>query len=318
MIKFTIIVCTLFAVGVFYQMVATAIDNYRYPPPGRLVEFAENSLHMNIMGEGKYTIVLDAGLGGTSIGWSLVQPEVSKFARVCSVDRAGYAWSKESASKRTSHNIAEELYSCLNKANIAGPYILVGHSFGGCNVLMFAHKYPGEVKGVVLVDSVQEEMLKTLPQEPKHCLHQLVSHPRFQWFLAFIGYKRLRGLSAEMMQMLKPLPEKARDIYIAQMNKALYVKTVAREMHSLEESLSQLEKSAVYLYDKPLTVISAGLYANKEEGLVWRELQKKLLLKSSHVKHVVAEQSDHMINHHQPDIIINEILKISEDEVPAH
>lgn len=309
MIKFTIIVFTLFAVAVLYQTAATAIDNYRYPPPGRLVAFEDNSLHINIIGEGKYTVILDAGLGGTSIGWSLVQPEVSKFARVCTIDRAGYAWSKESVSKRTSHNIAEELYSCLNKANITGPYILVGHSFGGCNVLMFAHKYPDEVKGVVLVDSVQEEMLKKLPQEPQNFLHQLVSHPRFQWFLGCMGYKRLRGPSAEIMQMLKPFSEKTRNTYIAQMNKALYAKTVAREMHALEESLLQMEKSGVYLHDKPLTVISAGLYANKEDGLVWRELQTKLLLKSSRVKHVVAEQSDHMINHHQPDIIVNEIFK---------
>nr|NGX52302.1 putative aminoacrylate hydrolase RutD [Candidatus Anoxychlamydiales bacterium] len=140
-----------------YQKMATIIDDYRYRPIGKLVDVEGYQLHIHSTGEGGPAVVLDAGLSGTSLGWSLVQSEVSKFTQVCSYDRAGYAWSDESLSKRTSKNLAKELHVLLHKANISSPYILVGHSFGGCNMLMFADMYPEETLGIVLVDSVHEE-----------------------------------------------------------------------------------------------------------------------------------------------------------------
>jgi pimeloyl-ACP methyl ester carboxylesterase len=127
-----------------YQKVATVIDDYRYPPPGKLIDIGGYRLHFNASGQGNITVVCDAGLSGTSLGWSLVQAKASKFTRVCTYDRAGYSWSDPSPLKRTSVNIAKELYSLLKKADIPGPYILVGHSFGGANVLLFADLYPQE------------------------------------------------------------------------------------------------------------------------------------------------------------------------------
>ena len=146
-----------------YHCIASIIDNYRYPPIGKLVDIGGYKLHLNTSGEGNITVICDAGLSGTSLGWSLVQAEASKFARVCSYDRAGYSWSDPSPLERTSVNIARELYALLKKANIPGPYILIGHSFGGANVLIFADLYPEETLGVILVDSVHEDMLKELP-----------------------------------------------------------------------------------------------------------------------------------------------------------
>jgi pimeloyl-ACP methyl ester carboxylesterase len=104
----------------------------------------------------------------------LVQAEAPKLARVCSYDRAGYSWSDPSPLERTSANIAKELYTLLKKADIPGPYILVGHSFGGANMLLFADLCPQEVLGVILVDSVHEDMLQELPSPP----HGFFDHPK--------------------------------------------------------------------------------------------------------------------------------------------
>lgn len=296
-------------ISTLYQSTATMIDQYRYPPLGKLVDIGTHKLHINSTGKGEPVVVLDAGLSGTSLGWFLVQSEASKFAQVCSYDRAGYAWSDESPSKRTSLHIAEELHTLLHKANIAGPYILVGHSFGGCNMLMFANRYPKETAGVVLVDSVHDEMLKALPAS-QGIFNRIVRHPKFQWLLSLVGYKRLKGPSAEIKQMLQPLPQKIRHMYVAQMSKTSYTKTVLREMECLNESLLQLNESKVHLQDKPLIVITAGIFSNDEEGKIWCDLQKKLLSKSDKAKQIIAEDSDHMINHHQPRIIIDAILEI--------
>jgi pimeloyl-ACP methyl ester carboxylesterase len=282
-----------------YQGIATMIDDYRYPPPGELVDIGGYKLHIHSTGKSGPTVVLDAGLSGTSLGWSLVQLEASKFTRVCSYDRAGYAWSDESPSKRTSLHLAEELHTLLHKANIPGPYILVGHSFGGCNALIFADLYPKETVGVILVDSVHEDMLL-----------QTSSRSTFQWLLSAMGFKRLKGPSNAIVQMFTPLPEKIRSMYVAQMNKTNYTKTVSREMEALSESLRQIHDRKVHLKDKPLVVITAGKFADSNEGKAWNNLQKKLLSKSNRSKQMIADKSDHMINHHQPEIIIAAIREI--------
>jgi pimeloyl-ACP methyl ester carboxylesterase len=104
-------------------------------------------LKINCTGNRSPTVILEAGLGDVSIEWSRVQPEIAKFARVCSYDRAGYASSDAGPMPRTSVQIAKELHT---------PYLLVGHSFGGYNVRVFNGNYPGEVTGIVLVDSTQK------------------------------------------------------------------------------------------------------------------------------------------------------------------
>lgn len=307
-------VITFFAtifIGALFQCVSTLIDDFRHPPLGTLVDVGGNKLHVFTSGNGSPTVICDAGLGGTSLGWTFVQSELSKFTRVCSYDRAGYAWSEVSPSKRTSANIVEELHTLLQKANIPSPYILVGHSFGGCNMLLFAHQYPEETLAVVLVDSVQEEMLKQLPAPRNQgMLDRILEHPRVQWVLSVIGYKRLKGPSAEINSMFKPLPENIRLAYIAQMNKTGYTTAVSSEMACLEMSLAQLAAATIHLQDKPLIVITAGKNSDSEEAAIWHRLQKHLLLKSNQSKQIFSDESDHMINHHQPKIIVNAILEI--------
>lgn len=300
-----IIVLSVFLSLVLYQKLATEIDDYRYSPPGSLVDIGGYKLHVNTRGQGDVTVICDAGLSGTSLGWSLVQEEASKFARVCSYDRAGYSWSDPSPLERTSTNIAKELYALLKKADIPGPYILIGHSFGGANALLFADLYPQETIGVILVDSVHEDMLQELPSSPRG----FFDHPKIQWFLSFIGYKRLKGLSEEIKEMFHPLPPEIRAAYIAQMNKTRYIETVHRELNGLNESLLQLSK--VHL-QQPLIIITAGIISNSEAGRKWEKLQEKLLSKSKKSKQIIAENSDHMINHHQPKIIVDAIHEMVE------
>ena len=248
-----IFVLGLFLAFVLYQKIATAIDDYRYPPPGKLIDIGGYRLHFNTSGQGDIAVICDAGLSGTSLGWSLVQTEASKFARVCSYDRAGYSWSDPSPLERTSTNIAKELYTLLKKAHIPGPYILVGHSFGGANMLLFADLYPQETLGVILVDSVHEDMLQEMPSPP----HGFFDHPKVQWFLSFIGYKRLKGPSEEIKTMFYPLPTEVQAAYLAQMSKTRYTETVNQEMDGLNESLSQLSEKKIRLQG-PLTVITEG------------------------------------------------------------
>src|SRR5207248_97521 len=114
------------------------------------------SLHLYCTGKGSPAVVLEAGAGDFSLDWSYVQPGVARFTRVCSYDRAGYAWSDPGPRPRTARQLALELRTGLRKAGIKGPYVLVGQSFGGFLVRAFARCYPKEVVGMVLVDCPHE------------------------------------------------------------------------------------------------------------------------------------------------------------------
>lgn len=151
------LVVVLALAGAVYQVIATAIDAREYPPPGKLVDVSGYRLHLNCTGQGSPTVVMDAMGPGWSIYWSLVQPEVEKFTPVCSFDRAGLGWSDPGPTPRTAQQIADELHSLLGNAGIAGPYVLVGHSFGGFTVRLYRSRYSTEVVSMVLVDAGHED-----------------------------------------------------------------------------------------------------------------------------------------------------------------
>jgi len=129
------------------------------PPLGQLVDIGGRRLHLICRGEGKPTVLLENGSDGFSIDWALVQPQVAKFARVCTYDRAGFAWSDRGPAINTVEQTMDDLHLLLGTAAITPPYILVGHSIGGLYVRAYQRRYPQEVVGMVLVDATPEEDL---------------------------------------------------------------------------------------------------------------------------------------------------------------
>src|SRR5690349_15455065 len=117
-------------VGASYEAIAATGDARRYPAPGQLVDVGGYRLHIQCVGTGSPTVVLDAGLGGSSLDWSLVQAAIGQTTRVCAYDRAGMGWSESGPAPRTPAQIAGELHTLLGNAGIAGPYVLVAHSLG--------------------------------------------------------------------------------------------------------------------------------------------------------------------------------------------
>ena len=117
------------------------------------MDLGGHKLHVNCTGKGSPTGVVENGLGDFSFDWSLVQAQVSSLTRICTYERAGYAWSDPGPKPRTFSQLNLELRDALNKLGEQGPFVLVGHSFGGPVVRNFAITYPDKVAGVVLVDA---------------------------------------------------------------------------------------------------------------------------------------------------------------------
>lgn len=125
-------------------------------PPGELVDLGGHKLHVNCTGKGSPTVVVENGLGDFSFDWILVQNKVAAFTRICTYDRSGYAWSEPGPKPRTFAQINLELRDALSRLHEHGPFVLVGHSYGGPVIRSFAEIYPQDVAGMVLVDSAFE------------------------------------------------------------------------------------------------------------------------------------------------------------------
>src|SRR3954471_16721461 len=133
--------------------VAPAQDRLASAPsaPGRLIDVGGWRLHLYCTGAarpGQPTVILETGIGDFSVEWSLVQPRVARFARVCSYDRSGDGWSELGPSPRTLHQIVYELHTLLQKAKEPPPYVMVGHSYGGWLVQLYVSTYPTDVAGI--------------------------------------------------------------------------------------------------------------------------------------------------------------------------
>jgi len=129
-------------------------DDSMYLHPGLRAIVADGAvLNIHCNGSGSPTVVFDSGHQDWSPAWSVVQPEVAKWTRACSYDRPGSGFSPPGPMPRTSIRIADELHDALHNAGITGPYILVGHAFGGLNLRTFAYRYMAEVAGLVLIET---------------------------------------------------------------------------------------------------------------------------------------------------------------------
>ncbi len=122
------------------------------PADAKKIDVRGLRLYYELRGKGAALVVFDAGLGETHETWRWVWPEVARFARVFLYDRAGIGRSEPGPEPRTSEQMVEELHALLAHAGLHGPYILVGHSFGGLNVQLFASRYPDQVTALVLLE----------------------------------------------------------------------------------------------------------------------------------------------------------------------
>jgi pimeloyl-ACP methyl ester carboxylesterase len=277
--------------GAIYQAIATTRAERAYPQPGEMVDVGDYSLHINCVGQGSPTVVLDAGSGGFSAQWVRVQRKVSDTTRVCAYDRAGMGWSEMGPDPRDAKRISSELHTLLGKAGIGGPYVLVGHSYGGMYMQTYATRYPDEVAGAALVDSSTEpDQFGQRPvardsHEPQEQTFAVV--PR----LGQLGASLLARLGVvRLVSKLDPaspeLPPKQRAQIDALTPSTRQVSTSAGEFLAPTQALRLGSPGS--LGNKPLAVITAG-----ESEPSWLKRQDKLATLSSNSIHRVVKGATH-------------------------
>lgn len=147
-------VLALISVGGGYETLRNATDSGAKAAAGeRLISVGTHRLSISCTGVGTPTVVLEPGLGESARAMARwIGPDVARTTRICIYDRAGHGQSDAAPGNKA--DAANDLHLLLQRARIPGPYVIAGHSLGGLFTLDFARRFPNEVAGVVLLDSM--------------------------------------------------------------------------------------------------------------------------------------------------------------------
>jgi pimeloyl-ACP methyl ester carboxylesterase len=280
--------------GATYQGIVTRRELASTPPPGHLVDIGGHRLHLWCTGAGTPAVILESGLGGSSAGWGFVQPEVDRFTRVCSYDRAGMGYSDPGPSPRTARRIAKELAELLDRSAIGEAVVLVGASSGGFNVRVFASDYPKRVAGLVLVDASHEDQA-----------HEIPWLAPFVPLLSTLGVFRLLDVSFGLP--VESLAPSARQFARATRFRAAGYQAAADEIMHIRESASEVRSSR-----RKLTVPVVVVTGARGADTTWRQLQRDQVSLSDRACQIVAQQSGHVVSTDQPQAVVDAIRRVVE------
>lgn len=303
-------------------------------PPGRLIDVGGYRLHLNCQGEGTPAVILDAALGASSISWSLVQPEIACVTRVCAADRAGLGWSDAGPMPRTAGRVADELRVLLERAGIAPPYVLVGHSFGGLVMRIFATRYANDAAALVLVDPAHpEDWVRPAPKEQAQidrgvrlCRRGTIAA---RWGIArsvvalvnigaltparglakLVSRGALASADENILAPMWKLPPETRRPLRYFWTQTKFFEALESQIGSICESAAETLAAAEGGYgDLPLVTISSTNPGNHR-----MRQQDALAGLSTGGRHVIAANSGHWVPLDEPELVIRVIREMVDD-----
>lgn len=297
-----------------------------YPAPGRLVDVGGHRLHVRQAGAAGPTVVFENGLGGMALEWHYVQPEIAAQSATLAYDRAGMGWSDPGPGPRDVPVLVDELRTALHAAGAPTPYVLVGHSLGGLIVRAYAHTYPDEVAGLVLLDATHEDQFETYPAAHAAKADAIAdAMRRLRPVVAAVAGSGVLALLASFYRdpVASKLPDDVADARRAVMfMDASTAVSAADEMIVLRDSLDHVRRSRQSLGDIPVVVLThdkaAGAEAGAPEGLeedvetAWQTMQEDLATISTNARLIVADGSGHFIHVERPDLVIDAIRQVLE------
>ena len=226
---------------------------------------------------GRSAVILEAGAGQGVEAWGKVQPAIARFARVCAYDRPGlrrYWKNDELPAAPTPDAVVDTLERALTNAGERPPYVVVGHSYGGMIVRLFAGRYRDRIKGVVLIDSSHEEQLARFGDPPPVTP------------------------TAGSTTVVVNLPEV---IDLVSMNEALKAQSWRTTAALIVLTRGNPGRA------NPTTPADAAAIARYD---IWLELQGELATRSPRAEHIIAKQSGHFIQNDEPQLVIDSVRRI--------
>jgi len=295
------------------------------------VSIGTHRLHIRCDGDGGPTVIFDAALGGSSLSWSLVHPAVARLTRACSYDRAGFGWSDAGPLPRTASRIANELRDLLRAAAVPPPYVLVGHSYGGLVMRLYAARHPNDVAGFVLIEpAIPEEWTNPTDQQraliargvrlcrygaaaSRRGLAQLVSTlvrigalRAARLLVSLVSRGGLRRDDEGILAPIWKLPPEVRGVLREMWTQPTFFEALGSQIETICESAAEVARADPIDYDDfPLVVISSA--GSSQERL---RADAALARRSSRGRHILAAESGHWIPLDAPQVVIDAVIGI--------
>jgi pimeloyl-ACP methyl ester carboxylesterase len=284
------------------------------PFPGQLVDLGGRRLHVNCIGSGSPTVVIESGGGSFSVEWTSVQRQVAKYTRICAYDRAGYAWSDRGPTVDSIEQIIDDLNLLLRRLRIQPPYILVGASLGAIYTRAYQRRFPENVAGLVFVDGTHDEgitFIKDGKPVPISLLSGAELPPAYDEYVRLAPKPKAGPADAPPLDLL---PEELRTARQWAFEKL--IAEVGLLPKGLDAAESWRQEFTALRLDRlarshPLGALPL-IVLERTEGSndVWHGQQEQLATLSSNGKLIRAERSEHMIHLYRPDLVAEAILDV--------
>lgn len=316
-------VCAAGSAGVAAAATTATAGDAEFAHPHQLVDIGGRRLNLYCSGSGPVTVVFDAE--GTNAGWSwhAVQPRVAGRTRACVYDRAGLGFSDPSPLPAISAQVVEDLHALLAKAGIAPPYVLVGNSYGGMNVQLFAYRYPQEVKALVLVEPGSEDEDERMNAASQGKLKQMDAMVDQQMKQCRDAADQSFVLGSEIFAVCT---SGTGDVYgrelaaarLAVMSKPAYWHAAIGEIDGFPASAAALKAARRSFGDLPLVMLTRGVSPYAQPGKPQSALNKafeaenlaihtEIAALSTRASHHVVADASHIIQNDQPDAVVQAV-----------
>ena len=314
--------------GAAYQKLGVWSDRRRYMRGGRLVRVGEGSIYVCDMGTERDrgpTILFESGIGATSQNWLRLQRDVAAHSRAVSYDRAGLGWSTAALTDATPRGLARDLHELLEAAQIPGPYIVVGHSYGGLVARRFAADYPDLAAGLVLVDPMRPADWPPLNEAGKQPLKTAIKLVRVGEIAARIGAARLfmrsvllgsgrvaralcrlggepaKTLMDRMLCEVGKMPGEVWPSVVANWSRPRFFRTLEAYLRAVPETVTAAHKALpLDLEVAVLTPVSATALSEAELGAISRKARQ-----------IIAPRSAHWVHLDEPELVLAAIQEMA-------
>ncbi|WP_263415420.1 alpha/beta fold hydrolase [Terriglobus albidus] len=283
-------------------------------PTGEMVDLGGRRIHLNCVGTGSPTIVIESGGGSFAVEWTLVQRAVATRYRICAYDRAGYAWSEGGAVDEGIEQTVDDLHLLLQKGRIRTPVVVVCQSLGCIYARAYQRRFPEQVAGFVFVDGSHDEGISLVLHGTRTPI-SLLSHEDLPQ--AYEEYRRslpplkAGGASAAPFDRLPPDIQTTRHwAFMKMLDEIGWLPNSAVAAESWREEFAALRSQRLSephpLGDLPLVVLERS----KNPDPVWHTQQVQLAALSSRGQLIRAENSGHMIHLERPDLVAEAIHRV--------
>ena len=316
---------TRIGVGVLFLFVAVAClplvisraqDDHQTPPPlGRLIDIGSRSLHLYCLGSGSPVVVVENGQSSFSIDWGLVQPEVAKVTRICTYDRAGYAWSERGPATGAVEQTTDDLHLLLRTAGVRPPYVLVGASIGALYAQGYQRRYPNEVVGLVLDDPAGEEGAKYMVNGKDMPIYEMTGGDMRTAFKPLFIKPPHYDPPTQIEEPYDRLPPKLQPLWLWAKQKFFAEMDVINDLITADSWRSEfiaLRKRRLGLPhplgNLPLIVLGR----NQDDNATRQKDLRALSGLSTAGRLIIAENSGHAIHLYRPELVTRSIVEVVE------